>query len=544
MSLLSIKDLSINFGGVLALNRVSLNIGEREIHGLIGPNGAGKTTLINCLSRFYTPSSGQMDFAGKSLLSYAAHQVPGIGIRRTFQEAKIHPDLTVLENLLAGQHSRTTSSLISSLLRMPSARREERELKKTARLILKFIRRIREASERPQAEAGYPALYGRGGYPDLIDLEDYPGGTLPYGPRKRLDIARALITKPKLLLLDEPAGGSPHAELDELAKLILSIRDEYNVSILLVEHHMSLVMKVCDRISVLDFGSKIAEGTPTEIQNDPKVIDAYLGTSTNVLKEVSLSVSHPETENRKQSDLSRNFILELNKADVFYGPVLGISGVSIAVREGEITALLGTNGAGKTTVLKAISGIENLSEGSLYLQGEKLADRAIRLKPHKAVRRGIVQVAEGRQLFLELSVYDNLLLGGFSRSSNLNQKAEKCLHYFPALKPKLKFQAGSLSGGEQQMLAIAQALMAEPVVLLLDEPSLGLAPRLVEKVFEIIRSINQQEGVTILLVEQNATQALNLSSFAYIMEAGRVVKSGPSKELLLSKVVQETYLGM
>ena len=241
-------------------------------------------------------------------------------------------------------------------------------------------------------------------------------------------------------------------------------------------------------------------------------------------------------------------VLSVNNIEVVYNHVvLVLKGLSLQVPEGEIVSLLGSNGAGKTTTLKAISGFLPLEDGEITdgwieFEGQDLS----KMPPHQIVRAGIFQVMEGRRIFEDLTVEENLACGAYTRSSRAKVKTDldKCFTYFPVLKERLKDLAGYLSGGEQQMLAISRALLASPRLMMLDEPSLGLAPMLVEEIFGIISEINKKEGVTILLVEQNAQIALSVSSYGYIMENGRVVLDGPVDRLMSDQDVQEFYLGL
>jgi branched-chain amino acid transport system ATP-binding protein len=240
-------------------------------------------------------------------------------------------------------------------------------------------------------------------------------------------------------------------------------------------------------------------------------------------------------------------LLQVENLEVVYNDVvLVLKGLSLSVQQGRITALLGANGAGKSTTLKAISGLlqtedGEITDGAVVYDGLKIHG----LPPEQVVRKGIFQVMEGRRVFEDLNVEENLRCGAFTRKSRtIAPNLEKVYGYFPRLKERRKQLAGYLSGGEQQMLAISRALMAEPRLLLLDEPSLGLAPLLVEEIFEIIGRVNSEQGVSILLVEQNARAALNLASDGYIMENGRIVLDGPAKTLLANPDVQEFYLGM
>src|SRR5436853_606337 len=394
MTMLRVRDMTVRFGGIVALDGISLDLNRGEILGLIGPNGAGKTTLFNCISGVIAPDKGTIFFEGHSLVYAPPHVRARFGIARTFQNLQLWGSMTVAENLVVPMDALGRRNTFSDALHLPFSSYAERASMERARAILHVL--------------------------DLDRYRNTLAGDLPAGIQRRVEIARALAMRPRLLLLDEPAAGLDAQETAHLAELLHAVRERFHVSMLLVDHDMSLVMRVCDFVYVLDFGKLLARGRPAAIRNDPKVVAAYLGEESKKLT----------------------------------GDVIPVS-----------------NSAG-----------------------------------HEA------DMAPAFQLF-------------------------------PRLRERRRQLVGTLSGGEQQMVALARAILSEPRLVMIDEMSQGLAPTVVRQLFEIVRVFREQ-GIAVLLVEQFVESALDVADRAYVFEHGTIGHTGPAVELRSDRtLVTGSYLG-
>ena len=480
---LRIDNIGIAFGGVKAAANVTFEALPGAVTSVIGPNGAGKSTVLNIISGFYRPDTGTIRLGGgDNLAGAAAYRLARSGIARTYQTTQLFGTLSVLENV-----------------RLGGAGIE------TAEALLAFV-----------------------GYAGSLTVQ---ADDLPHVDRRLVEIARALSTRPRVLLLDEPAAGLMRADKDALGHLLRRIAD-LGIAVILVEHDMTMVMGISDHIVVLDAGKPIAAGTPSQVREDPGVIAAYLGGTQNRARRRAAPLNG-----------SRDAVLSALRLTAGYGAAPVLAEVELEVCPGELVALLGANGAGKSTAMKAFAGLLRPVSGDIILKNEQVSN----LPAHRIADMGLALVPEGRQVFPELTVRDNILLGATARSDRLSaetleKELDALLARFPRLVERISSRAGLLSGGEQQMLAIARGLMAQPDILLLDEPSLGLAPAMIAETFDVLAEL-RDAGVTILLVDQLATLALTVADRGYVLESGRVVKRGTAAELSSDADLEAAYLG-
>ncbi len=499
---LEAQGITMRFGGVRAVGELGLRAEAGQVTSLIGPNGAGKSTALNVLGGFYQPTAGRFALGATELAGLSAVRIARAGVARTYQTSQPFGSLSVLDNVVLAMGRGRLGPLLGA------ARRRAPERQRRARELLAFC--------------GYT------GSPHTLAAD------LPHVDRRLVEVARALASDPDALLLDEPAAGLSREDKHRLGALLRRIADA-GVAVLLVEHDMALVMGISDRVVVLDAGERLSSGTPAEVQADPAVQAAYLGEIHDPHAPPQRG-SLPRGVSRPRADAPE--ALGVGALVAGYGAEPVLHGIDLRVRRGEAVALLGANGAGKSTLMKAIAGLHRPVRGGIHLDGAALHE----LGAEQVVARGVVLVPEGRQVFPELSVLDNIRLGAFLRPEEREARVQEQLERFPRLRERLHQRAGLLSGGEQQMLAIARALMSRPRVLLLDEPSLGLAPKVIAELFAALDRL-RQEGMTLLLVDQMAGLALALADRAYVMEGGRIVAQGTAAEIAADGALAAAYLG-
>jgi len=490
---LTVRDIGIRFGGVTAASNVSFRAEPGKILSLIGPNGAGKTTVLNVIGGFYRPDAGSVKLADQELAGARAWRIARAGIARTYQTTQLFDTMSVIDNILVAMRR--------GRLGVPFVQAASARDKRAARALLAFV-----------------------GYHGPLAA---PADSLPHVDRRLVEIARALATRPRVLLLDEPAAGLMRGDKAALGKLLRRIAD-HGIAVLLVEHDMDLVMGISDHVVVLDAGRIIAQGSPSEVRRDARVLQAYLGDG-------KMRARPRATPWRG----SQEPILACCNLNAGYGALPVLEEVSLEVKPGELVALLGANGAGKSTTMRAVSGLLRPVTGAIVLDGSTVEHSPA----HKIAAAGVTLVPEGRQIFPELSVRDNLLLGSYTgRNVDEAHDIEALLRRFPRLRDRLGNRAGLLSGGEQQMLALARGLIARPRVLMLDEPSLGLAPAMIDELFDILAEL-RDEGVTILLVDQMALLALTIADRGYVLESGKIVRDDSAAALTGDPAIEAAYLG-
>jgi branched-chain amino acid transport system ATP-binding protein len=484
--MLEASRLTKRFGGLVAVKDLSFSVRGGEILGLIGPNGSGKSTAMRCVMGVDPPTSGAVRFQGREIAGLPAHKIARLGVGLVFQHSRPLHRQTVLENIKVALIPDRLSMIFHSA-----------EIDDQARAIAQRV--------------------GLGG------VLDRKPPTLAFADLRRLELAKAIALHPQLLLVDEPFAGLTASEVATFSELIAGFRAEGR-AVLLVDHNVKSVAALVDRAVAMYLGEKIAEGTAAQVMRDETVRRVYLGGAL-MRAERGNAVSGTGAP-----------LLEVRDIEVRYGKALAVQGVSLHVREGEFVALVGLNGAGKTTLFNAVSGLVP-HKGEVRWHGTSLAG----LTPAAIARGGIVQCPETRELFGDMTVRENLDLGGHALSpTERGERLEWLFDLFPILRDRASQVARTLSGGEQQMLAIARALMMKPRLLILDEPTLGLAPVILETLSKALHKLRATTGLTVLLGEQNVTFALPHADRLYVMDHGRIAWEGQPERF--EEEAAEAYL--
>ena len=482
-SLLKVSGITKSFGGIKAVQGVDIDIKDRTLHALIGPNGAGKTTAFNLMSGMYTPDSGRVVLAGKQIGGLSPEAITRAGIGRSFQITNLFPTLSIQENVRLAVQARCPQAFDG----------------------------WRAAASLDEVNSQTAAVIQTMG---LSGVEQAEAGSLSYGGQRLLDMSLALATKPRVLLLDEPLAGLAAAERERVGNLIKSISKD--MPVLLVEHDIDRVFQIADHVTVMNEGQVLVDGDVENARSSTRVQEVYIG-----------SGSHALAEKPRPSAATDEVLLNVKGVDTYYGKSHILRDVSFDVRKHEIVALLGRNGAGKSTLLKTIVGVTPPAKGEITLAGEQLARQASSL----ITRRGVSYVPQGRGLFAGMSVKENMELGSLKRltGAGTHWEADKIFAFFPRIKERWSSPADYLSGGEQQMVAVARALSGDTRILLLDEPFEGLAPAIVEELFEAFDKLRHE--VSIIIVDHHLDLALALSDRAVVLERGAVQHVGPSDVL-------------
>ena len=473
-----------HFGGIRAVGGASLEVRAGEIHALIGPNGAGKTTLFNVASGMFPPDAGTVALHGTQVQGEEPHRICQRGLARSFQITNLFKGLTIYENLRLALQARHPARF--------NAWRDVddiAEIHAETRELVKFL--------------------------GLEGIEEIQGGELSYGGQRLVDLGIALGAKPRVLLLDEPLAGLAAAERERVSRLVKNVAA--GIPVLIVEHDIDRVLGFSQTVTVMNQGEVLMSGTPEAVRGDRRVQEVYTGTGT---PPVSGSASAAGGEP----------LLRFESVNAFYGKSHILADATLDVREGEIVALLGRNGAGKTTLLKTLNGLVPAASGAIEYEGRDIAG----LPAHEIARLGIGYVPQGRGLFAGMTVAENLALGRLARSTDgrhgVAWSEERIFEYFPRLQERMHVAADYLSGGEQQMAAVARALSGNVRLLLLDEPFEGLAPSIVQELFGVFDRLRGQ--TSIVIVEHNLDLVLALADRVFALERGAVFHQGPAEPLL------------
>jgi ABC-type branched-subunit amino acid transport system ATPase component len=518
VTLLRTEGLTKTFGDLVAVGDVDLTVEEGTLHSVIGPNGAGKSTLFNCITGLYEPTDGDVYFRDERITARQPHEIARLGIARSFQESDIFLGMTVRENVAVAAQAADDRR---RSMRMPAGR----------------LTSIDDRVDSALADVG------------MAGQADKPAGDLSHGDRRKLEVALTAVNNPDLLLLDEPTSGMGKQDSIETVGTIRQLADDRSITIVMIEHDIGVVMNNSDVITVLHNGRVIARGSPESVQADEAVRQAYLGVEDAEDAAVTDTASGRAGQTGDDGATERpapahrgggsDPLLSLEDVHASYGQSQVLQGLSMSVGEGEIVSLVGRNGVGKTTTLRTIAGVLEPSLGAVRFDGRNLQG----LSDFQRARAGIGYVPEDRQVFPELTVRENLKMGQIGAGQGVFG-LEEVFERFPRLDERRSQLGAQLSGGEQQMLAIARALVGPTELLLLDEPTEGLAPQIVSEVVDIVGDIRREEGISVLLVEQNVQAAMDVADRHNVLHDGTIVFEGTTGQLAAAEDVVDRYLGV
>ncbi len=506
--------VTVRFGGLVAVRDVSLSLPSGQIVGLVGPNGAGKSTLFGVLSGLLRPTQGRVLLDSQDITDTRPQIRAARGLARTFQHPELFYGMTIRDHLVIAHRAKHAKRrILSDAFTLGSLRPGSKAEQESVDELLDML--------------------------GLADIAQRSAVGLPLGVARLVELGRALSATPTVLLLDEPSSGLDSTETQRFETVLARVAKERDISVLLVEHDVELVMRMCATVNVLDFGALLASGPPAQIRANPAVRAAYLGeelpaeaqVETNEsavviqLDEVSAAPATVSTGEAAGSTAAG--LLEVKDLSVRYGDAVALSGVSFALQEGQALAVLGANGAGKSSLARAISGLVRPSGGQVTFDGRDISTRP----PHRIRRGGLVHLPEGRGVFRSLTVMDNLRMAAAVQQGRKARKesVDLALEIFPSLAERRGQRAGLLSGGEQQMLSLARALATSPKLIIADEMSLGLAPLVVDLVFDgLVRA--RSAGVTVIMIEQYVHRALGFADDCLVLQRGTVAWKGSAND--------------
>ena len=488
----------MHFGGIRAVDGASIEIAEGSITGLIGPNGAGKSTLFNVVAGLFPPTSGQVWLDGDEITGLPPHALFHKGLLRTFQIAHEFSTLTVRENLMMVPSPQPGEVLWDAWFRPSAVRAREAEVRAKADDVIAFL--------------------------EISHVADERAGNLSGGQKKLLELGRTMMVDAKIVFLDEVGAGVNRTLLNTIGDAIIRLNKERGYTFCMVEHDMDFIGRLCDPVIVMAEGKVLTIGHPTEVMKNEAVIEAYLGRG---LKNKVV-----------RGEAAHMTYLAASAMTGGYGGADILHGCTLAVDRGEIAVIVGPNGAGKSTAMKAVFGMLGLREGAVTLEGRDITG----LSPQQRVHAGMGFVPQTSNVFVSMSVEENLEMGAYIREDDFSETMEQVFGLFPILRQKRRQPAGELSGGQRQQVAVGRALMTRPQLLMLDEPTAGVSPIVMDELFDKILEV-AATGIAILMVEQNARQALNIADRGYVLVQGRNRYTDTGEALLADPEVRRTFLG-